>query len=254
MPAREGETSVHQCLTSSGYGAFAGAVTNALSVPASPEASIGNDEAGRHWREDLDPGALPPTPARSAGQRRVMRASLVHFASRGYGGSNVRDIAATLGVQAGSVYKHFPSKEAILASLVFLGYDHHREITVNAAMSAPSTPEAQLSAFVEAHVRLHCEYSLLSVVVHHEWQNLSPDSLALAELRNDQSTEVLRAILQRGLGTGVFRLPDPELAIVTVTGLGMSAAHWFPYQADRSAADVTGHFAATALQMCGVDA
>jgi AcrR family transcriptional regulator len=188
----------------------------------------------------------------SPGQRRLMRASLVHFASRGYGGSNVRDIAATLEVQAASVYKHFPSKEAILAALVFLGYDHHREITVNAAMSAESLPHAQLSAFAEAHVLLHCQYSRLSLVVHHEWQNLNPESLALAELRNDQSTVVLRNILDRGQKAGIFELQDPDMAIVAVTGLGLSAARWFPYQTERSADYVAAQFAHAALRLCGV--
>ena len=179
-----------------------------------------------------------------------MRASLVHFAARGYGGSNIRDIAATLGIQAASVYKHFASKEAILAALVFLGYDFHRETILQAVMAADSAPEAQLAALVSAHVRLHCEYPRLSQVTHHEWGHLSQPNLMALARQTDQTNAVLASILRRGMASGAFRIPDSSLAVVSISGLGMSAALWFPYQAEKSAEEVIADFTRTALNMC----
>jgi AcrR family transcriptional regulator len=222
-------------------------MTEALHVVEDP---IGADEAGYRWRPDLDPAALPPTPRHSPGQRRIMRASLLHFASRGYGGSNLRDIAATLGIQAGSVYKHFPSKEAILEALITLGYDVHQATVTGAALAATSTPEAQLAAFMRAHVGLHCAYPRLGAVVHHEWWHLAPAVVDGVERQIAQTNGVLLGILQRGVDAGVFTVDDADLTVVAVTGLGMSAALWFPWQTEISAEQMIERFTQVALDIC----
>lgn len=239
-------------LDSSTRTSFAEQVSTPARVALVVEDSIGLDEAGAQWRSDLDPGALPPTPTMSASQRRLMRASLVHFASRGYGGSNVRDIAATLGVQAASVYKHFESKEAILAELVHLGYDFHRGQILEAVLSAPSGPEAQLTAFMSTHVRLHTIYPRLSDVVHHEWTHLSEQHIAETKRLDAETTSLLRGILERGIESKTFRIRALELTINAISGLGTSVATWFPYQTEHSADDVVEHLTATALTICGV--
>jgi AcrR family transcriptional regulator len=222
-------------------------MTEALQIVEDP---IGTDEVGARWRTDLDPGALPPTPTRSPGQRRVMRASLVHFASRGFGGSNLRDIAGTLGVQAASVYKHFPSKDAILEALVTLGYDVHQSTVTAAALAAPSTPQDQLAAFMRAHLRLHCTYPRLGSVIHHEWWHLAPHVLEGVERQIAQTNGVLLGILQRGAESGVFTVDDPELTVVAVAGLGMSAALWFPWQTEVSTEQMVERFTQAALDLC----
>jgi AcrR family transcriptional regulator len=222
-------------------------MTEALHVVEDP---IGAEEVGARWRTDLDPGALPPTPTRSPGQRRIMRASLVHFAARGFGGSNLRDIAGTLGIQAASVYKHFPSKEAILEALVTLGYDVHQAAVTGAALAAPSTPQDQLAAFMRAHIGLHCTYPRLGAVVHHEWWHLAPQAMAGVERQIAQTDGVLLGIMQRGVDSGVFTIENPELTLVAITGLGMSGALWFPWQTDVSAEQVIERFTQAALDLC----
>ena len=179
-----------------------------------------------------------------------MRASLVHFASRGFGGSNLRDIAATLGVQAASVYKHFPSKDAILEALVTLGYDVHQATVTGAALAAPSTPQDQLTAFMRAHLGLHCRYPRLGAVVHHEWWHLAPVVLEGVERQIAQTNGVLLGILRRGVDAGVFTIDDLELTVVAVTGLGMSAALWFPWQDAVPAEQVVDRFTQAALELC----
>jgi AcrR family transcriptional regulator len=62
----------------------------------------------------------PPitTAAPSGLRRRILDAALELFEQRTYAATNVPDIAARAGVAVGSIYRHFPNKEA-LGSAVF---------------------------------------------------------------------------------------------------------------------------------------
>lgn len=48
----------------------------------------------------------------------ILDAALDMFAQRGYDGTNLRDLAASLGLSKSALYRHFTSKEAIWDSLV----------------------------------------------------------------------------------------------------------------------------------------
>ena len=48
---------------------------------------------------------------------KVLRAAALLFRERGYARTTVRDIAAAVGILSGSLFHHFPNKEAILAQL-----------------------------------------------------------------------------------------------------------------------------------------
>jgi len=48
----------------------------------------------------------------------ILAAAAALFAREGYRGTSMREVAAAAGIQAGSLYHHFPSKEAIAVELV----------------------------------------------------------------------------------------------------------------------------------------
>ncbi len=51
-------------------------------------------------------------------KNRILEASLHLFAQRGYEGVTVKQIAETVGIKDSSLYKHFPSKQAIFDTLL----------------------------------------------------------------------------------------------------------------------------------------
>src|SRR3712207_7446858 len=59
-----------------------------------------------------------PKPKRSTAKERILREAMRLFAERGYERTSIADIQAAAGLAPGSgaLYKHFPSKEAVLAA------------------------------------------------------------------------------------------------------------------------------------------
>lgn len=57
------------------------------------------------------------TAAPDARQEQILRAAAALFVKQGYGGTSIRDIAQQVGLLAGSVYHHFPSKEDLFVAI-----------------------------------------------------------------------------------------------------------------------------------------
>ena len=57
----------------------------------------------------------------------ILDTALKLFAQRGFDATSMREIAAGVGIKASSLYKHFPSKQAIFDSLVQRELDEHAQ-------------------------------------------------------------------------------------------------------------------------------
>ena len=84
-------------------------------------------------------------------RRRLLEAAADTFAELGYHGTRIDSVSQRAGVAKGTIYNYFPSKVAVLETLV-------AEACVLAADAALATPEdaptrARLEAFVEANLR-----------------------------------------------------------------------------------------------------
>lgn len=55
---------------------------------------------------------------RSPQQQRILAAAMACFARDGFHGASMQKICAEAGMSAGALYRHFPSKEAIIAAIV----------------------------------------------------------------------------------------------------------------------------------------
>lgn len=99
------------------------------------------------------PPTAPPLPDPGPPTRRdeILDAAAGLFAQRGYSGVGVDEIGAAVGISGPSVYKHFPSKLAILATI---GYRSaaRLEAGVMAAYAAPGTPAELLARLVDSYV------------------------------------------------------------------------------------------------------
>lgn len=76
-------------------------------------------------------------------RERVMEAALQQFATSGYHGASMRQIADTAGIAVGGIYNHFGSKEAILRAVI-LAYHPLSIILPSLAKTEGETLEALL--------------------------------------------------------------------------------------------------------------
>ncbi len=100
------------------------------------------------------------------------------FARRGFHGVSVSDIGAACGVSGPALYKHFPSKDAVLAEMLvsiserLLGDGARR-------VEEATDPVAGLRALVDFHVEFALAHPALIVVQDRDWSSLTADAREL---------------------------------------------------------------------------
>lgn len=159
-------------------------------------------------------------------REQLLGAAAVLFAERGFHGVGIDDIGAAAGISGPGVYRHFPSKLALLESLV----EQAMSQMLDGARTIRATcddPTAALAALVELHVRFAVEQRALIGVWARETHALSeevrgdlrrrmrayeqPWAEVLATLRPDLDPAgvalAVRATLAMLNGTAVLGLP-----------------------------------------------
>ncbi|HUY64194.1 MAG TPA: TetR/AcrR family transcriptional regulator [Acidimicrobiales bacterium] len=194
---------------------------------------------------------LPPRLTAEGTLRRMLEAALIRFGERGYHAVPVRDIARGAGVRASSMYEHRASKEELLVDLMMAGHEEHRDWLATARRESGDDPRDQMRAIVHAHVRFHATYPLLARVCNRELGSLSPARLdAVLRVRN-AAVDLIRDAIERGVGQGVFRVPDVYLAAAAIGAIGIRVAEWYTPESGFGVEEVADSYALFALRLLG---
>ena len=94
-------------------------------------------------------------------RRRILDAAAVEFQRHGYTDARLVDIAQRAGMQAGSLYHHFASREELVTEVLHLGIDAVSEHVRQAvdAMTRDASPIERLATAVRAHTLAVLEVS-----------------------------------------------------------------------------------------------
>jgi AcrR family transcriptional regulator len=137
------------------------------------------------------------------------------FAAHGFHGVSVHDIGGACGISGPALYKHFPSKQALLAATLTeisqTLMDEGRRRVADA-----DGPASALSALIDWHIDFALSHPSRIIVQDREWPNLDTESRAatrttqlayidiwvgvLRELRPDLDQPTARATVQAGFG------------------------------------------------------
>ncbi|NER64090.1 TetR/AcrR family transcriptional regulator [Pseudomonas sp. MAFF212427] len=119
--------------------------------------------------------------------------ALALFAAKGFGQVSMRELASHLGLTAGSLYHHFPSKQHLLFDLIEELFEE-----LLASLQAPGrghAPGNALSRVIQAHWALHAERPLQFRLAERDLCCLSEEQqLRIADLRRQYETRLLHLI------------------------------------------------------------
>ena len=124
--------------------------------------------------EQLD--ALPTARGRAKAERRdaLLANAAQLFADRGFDGVSIEDLGSSVGVSGPAVYRHFPSKQAVLAALLIEVSEGLVEGGRRVIATAPDS-RAALSALVEFHVEFALSNPDVIVVQDRDLASLTDD-------------------------------------------------------------------------------
>jgi AcrR family transcriptional regulator len=143
------------------------------------------------------------------------------FASKGYHGTSIGDLAEALGVQKGSLYAHIEGKQDLLWETMRAGADAFHAGLDAIPEDLPATERLRLA--LRAHLRVVAEQLEVATVFLQEWRYLDGERLAVIVSERRRYEERIRGLFREGRELGQLRT---DLDEADAARLFLSAGNW----------------------------
>jgi AcrR family transcriptional regulator len=184
------------------------------------------------------------------------------FYERGYQSVSTRALAQAAGIQGGSLYHHFSSKEEILYRIVqygsgefFAGLLPHLEAdgTVEPPGDTPDPPgyRDRLDRFVRAYITDAQPRRYAIAVLFRDMAHLSPDHFVELQAVRRHFQQAVQRFLADGVAAGEFRVPDAKLAGIAILDLLKGVDAWMREPGRLGRRQVADTYSVLVLQLMG---
>lgn len=167
---------------------------------------------------------------KAQGARRILDAAAKVFREKGYAGTRLADVAAESGIQTGSMYYYFKSREHLVVEMLLVAWkctDDLARFSVD-ALPPEATALDHLSTALTAHllsVLRNTTYTSALVRI----QGQIPDSVREQTLKYQRAyLEYIRHLIENAIATGEIRPNvDPSVTTMLLIGTLNWAVEWY---------------------------
>ena len=171
-------------------------------------------------------------------KERILTAALEMFSQKGYEGTNIRELSASLGLVKSGIYKHFESKEAIWNALLDRMIAYYGE-RFGSPEHLPPVPDS-LEEFVAMTMRM------VGLTVHDEQIVKTRKVLTLEQFRDDRArdlatkhfltglTEMFTPIFAGMMDKGLICRDDPAMLAFAYTSPISALIHLCDREPDKT--------------------
>ena len=180
----------------------------------------------------------PPTRTSAAStEQRILDVATVLFCEKGYHATTMREVAAGVGIKAGSLYNHIPSKEELFFQIAE-GVMQNLLAAGREAVAAAPEPRDQLRALVRAHVVYHAEQRFRAKVADDQLNALGPERRAAVVAVRDAYEQLWRDVLDGGRAAHGWVVPDTPVVTFAITTMCTAVDVWYRENGRLSPSDV----------------
>ena len=156
----------------------------------------------------------------------IRKAGLRLIFEQGYSAMSLRDLAAEVGIQVGSLYNHISTKQELLFDLV---RDHINELLrqLDRALLGKQQPADRLRAFVAFHVTYHMTRKREVFIANSELRSLEPKNYEVIVALRGAYEQRLAEILSEGVSEGEFEIVDVQVATFAILALLTGLTTWY---------------------------
>lgn len=140
------------------------------------------------------------------------------FASRGYDGTVVRDIARKAGVNGAMIHYYFGSKAALYQAILDGAASKVQGLLVETAGGSGSTQE-RLARFVDAYATYILSQPNLARILYREMLTGGKHIKRIAQRYAVTNYTILRDTISEGVRRGELRAVDADLAPISLMGM-----------------------------------
>jgi AcrR family transcriptional regulator len=155
---------------------------------------------------------------------RIEAAAMQLFVEKGVAETTVRDIAHTVGLSEGALYRHFTGKEQLVWQLFERNYTEFAA-RLGTLAGAESTARGKVAAMIRGFCQAHDEnpilFRFLVFTQHGQLGRLAEET--------PTPVSVMRAVIASGIASGDIPAQDPDLATAFVFGVVLEPVQFAAY-------------------------
>jgi AcrR family transcriptional regulator len=193
-----------------------------------------------------------PSPGfdRTTGAERIRRAGIALFKEFGYHGTSMRALADAVGLEAASLYYHFPSKQEILVDITGRTMDELLR-GLQRALAGNGSHMQRLRNAVRFHVLYHVDRQDEAFVSHSELRSLTRANRALINAKRDRYEHTLRSFLHAGVEAGEFEIRDVPITTIAILMMCSGVSDWFADRGRLSGEQIAAEYADLVAHLVG---
>lgn len=170
-------------------------------------------------------------------KKQIEQEAALLFMQRGYASTSMRDLAQAVGLEAGSIYSHFKSKEHILQKICF-DMANRFFAELDSIETANTNSQEKLELAIKAHIDVLTEDPAETSVFQNEWKHLKDPYLGdFIKMRKDYELR-FKQIIQDGIQNQEFRAQNVTLFVATLLTSLNHTTQWYKKGAGYSSAQI----------------
>jgi len=163
------------------------------------------------------------------------------FREKGYLASNLRELAKRSGIQGGSIYHHFSSKQEILFQLM----DHTMNDMIgklSAQLAGTDCPLERLRRTIHFHIEYHITGPDQTYITDDELRNLEPDNYLKVVAKRDRYQQLIEGVFRVGKEQQDWQVSDIKLYSRALIQMCAGVSTWFQFDGPLSIADIADQY------------
>ncbi len=175
----------------------------------------------------------------SATKEKILNAALVRFAEKGYKGTNLRDLAAELGLSKSALYKHYTSKEAIWNAVLDKMESYYNE-RFGSPENMPPVPKSCEELFIMTmrmlDFTMHDAKIILTrrLLLTEQFRDERVRCLATSHFLTD-TKEIYTKIFSEMMDDGILKKENPNLLAFIFTAPITALIHYCDREPEKEA-------------------
>jgi TetR/AcrR family transcriptional regulator, cholesterol catabolism regulator len=156
----------------------------------------------------------------------ILQEAACLFREKGYMASTLRELAKRSGVQGGSIYYHFTSKQEILYQI--MDYTMKNLLfNLKESIKGEKDPVEKLKKAIRFHIEYHVKNPDETHVTDSEIHSLTKGKYDRIVRKRRSYEKIFLQILEEGIKSGVIVINDVKLAAIAILQMCTGISYWF---------------------------
>lgn len=156
----------------------------------------------------------------------IRKAAIDLLYAHGFNVMNLRQLSSAAGLQAGSLYNYFSSKDDLLIRLITEILEEMLK-QLDEAIAAVDDPVERVNKMVEILVVWHTKRRKETYIGHMEMRSLPEEHYRAYVALRDRFEKIFLAAVVAGCKSKIFQVSDPKIATVSALAMLTGIANWY---------------------------